>query len=146
MVMQRFENFWMAEKSITEDIFFERSVSHSDSYVFDDIEFVGNSCEGVIVSGDYNCKTGAMGVNFHLKGIGAIRRFDIGGSKHKNVGRYHEHYLTKDSDAYPVNNLPFAKNRDDLKGLTPVVLWAAICKEANISHTEVFKDPTEWCP
>jgi hypothetical protein len=146
MVKQRFEDFWKTDKSIIEDIFFSRSVGHTLTYIFKEVGFIGERCEGMYITGDYNCRTGGMAFNFYLKGVGAVRRFCLGGLRHGNAGHYHEHILQKDSDAYPANNLPFAIARNDLKGLEPEVAWRTICLEAKITHTGIFKDPTEWCP
>jgi len=99
MVKQRFWDFWQAGKSITEDIFFRPSSSHADIFVFDEVGFIGEACEGIYVAGDYNCRTGSISFNFYFEGIGAVRRFCLGGLAHRDAGRYHEHLLQKDSDA-----------------------------------------------
>lgn len=86
-----------------------------------------------------------MAVNFQIKGVGAIRRYCLGGLAHKDVGRYHEHIMQKESDVAPGSNLPFAIDRLDFVELTPKVAWLKICQEAKIAHTADFKDPEEWC-
>lgn len=145
MVMQRFNDFWAAEKSITDDVFFAASASHTDIYVFDRIRFVGENCEGFAINGNYNCRDGSMTFNFYIEGIGAVRRFDLGGSEHGSIGRYHEHILYREQDASPLYNLPHAVRREDLKGMEPLHAWLKICLEAHVTHTGLFKDPTEWC-
>lgn len=145
MVMQRFSDFWAAPKSINEIIFYRQNQAHTDAYLFDEVGFVGNHCDGVYITGNYNCRDGSMTVNFYLKGVGAVRRFCLGGPEHGDSGRFHEHILETDCDAYPENNLPYAISRPDMQGLEPEVAWRKICNEANISHTEVYNDPREWC-
>jgi hypothetical protein len=144
MVSQRFSDFWESEKSITEDIFFRPSAGHNEVYIFDEIGFVGESCEGMYVTGDYNCRTGSLAVNFQLRGVGAVHRYCLGGPIHKDSGRYHEHLIQNEKDVGSAN-LPYAVPRTDLVNLSPKVAWLTICKEAKIAHTGKFSDPEEWC-
>ena len=144
MVSQLFRDFWNAEKSITEDIHFKSNAGHSDIFIFEDVEFVGENCEGMHVTGDYNCRTGSMAFNFQLKGVGAVHRYCLGGPEHHHVGRFHEHIIQKESDVGPAN-LPYAVRRDDFEKLSPKVAWIKICQEAKIAHTGFFRDPEEWC-
>jgi hypothetical protein len=144
MVKQRFEDFWTADKSITEDIFFHPSKGHTDIFVFDEIGFSGEYCDEIYVTGDYNCRTGSMAFNFQLKGAGAVRRFCINGQVHGDSGRFHEHIIQKDSDVGPAN-LPHAVTRSDLEDLTAKLVWFKICEEAKIAHTGQFSNPEEWC-
>ena len=144
MVKQRFEDFWAAEKSITEDIFYGKS-AHVHIYTFKEVGFVGEHCDGMAVTGEYNCRTGGMTFNFYLKGFGAVKRFCLGNNRHGDAGRYHEHLIQKDADSNLASNLPYAISRDDLKQLEPEITWRKICTEGKIVHTGVFKDPQEWC-
>jgi hypothetical protein len=144
MVKQSFNDFWNSQKSIIEDVYFGKS-SHAHTYIFEGLGFVGEHCEGMRVTGEYDCRTGGMTFHFYQKGIGAVRRFCLGNNGHPGVGRYHEHILQKDSDALAPSNLPYAISRDDFKGLDPFVAWNKICTEGSIFHTGVFNDPREWC-
>jgi hypothetical protein len=145
MVTQRFADFWTSQKTINEAIFYRPNKSHSQVYLLEEVGFVGMDCEGIYVSGNYNCRDGSMTVNFYLKGVGSVRRFCLGGPDHGDAGRFHEHILEKDSDAYPENNLPYAIARPDMEGLDPEVAWRKICGEASVSHTDRYSDPREWC-
>lgn len=144
--MQRFKAFWEADKSITEDIHFKASKSHTDIFMFDDVSLIGPGCEGIVLNGDFNCRTGSMTVNFVMQGVGSVRRFCLGGAEHGDAGRNHEHVMREDADASPGSNLPHAIPRADLEKLSPDVVWREICREAKIGHTGRFRDPLEWCP
>jgi hypothetical protein len=67
----------------------------------------------------------------------------LGGDRHKDAGRFHEHSITSASCVR--RNLPFATERSDLEGLTPTETWKRICSEASISHTGIFYPPEVLC-
>jgi len=143
MFRHEFEAFWVVPKSLVEDIHFRAQKGHNDIYIFGGVELIGDLCAGILLNGDFNCRTGSLSLNFTLAGVGAIHRYCLGGPSHKDAGRYHEHFLQQPSD--PRVNLPYAVRRDDLVNLNSTAAWRKICEEANIAHAGTFHEPEGYC-
>ena len=112
-------------------------------FSFDDVEVLTEDFN-LRVNGTFSCRSGALAINFVVVGIGPVHRYCLGGSRHGDGGRYHQHIIQEEDDARL--NLPYAVRRDDLKDLSSEAAWQKICQESSITHTGEFFPPEELCP
>jgi hypothetical protein len=143
MNRQDFDALWIDGKSIVEDITFIASTGYTDVFSFDDIEILTPDVD-LRVSGTFSCRSGALAINFVVIGLGPVHRYCLGGNRHGESGRYHQHIIQKAEDSRL--NLPYAVPRDDLKDLSPEVAWQRICQESSITHSGRFFPPEVLCP
>ena len=144
MYQREYEDIWRSpDKCVNDDIAFAPRRGCINIFDFDGIEVINSTVEGLLIGGHYNCNTGAVTFNMHIRGVGAISRYCVGGTRHGDVGRYHQHSIRKDEDIR--RHLPHAVRRDDLRGLTARRVWETPCTEACITHVGTFFDPEEMC-
>ena len=144
MSPSEFRTLWnLRDKCVNEDIVFTPMRGFSDGFEVKPVPVLNTQTPNLLIGGSFNCKTRAVVYNFQLEGFGPICRYCAGGVKHPKVGRWHRHIYLRPGDV--ASNLPRAERRDDLKGLTPRAVWAKLCAEAGIVHTQKFFDPEVKC-
>ena len=114
----------------------------STPFFFEDVEVIGIE-QPIVLNGHFHCRTGYFSVNFVVPGVGPVRRYDLGGSIHNDVGRFHEHRIVTPDCVR--RQLPTAVRRDDMSGISTTDAWKLICAEAAITHTGTFFPPEVRC-
>jgi hypothetical protein len=130
-------------KTIASDIEFIPHKFSTSSLIFEQVEVSNSLGYELILNGSFVPAIPAIKFNFSIKSAGgSICRIEINGKLHREAGRTHKHDLRTEN--CPRKNLPFADARSDLdlSKQSASEIWAIICKEANIIHTGVFKDPS----
>lgn len=144
MTRTEFDILWAAPKSVVTDVVFKSKPSYGNVWVAENVEVVGDGCNGLHVCLTYDCVTQSLQCNFTYPPIGlAIHRYCVGATLHGDAGRYHQHHLLTAS--CPRKQLPSVTRRDDLCKKTAKELWNVICEESNITHTETFFEPEIKC-
>jgi hypothetical protein len=142
MNRQEFESLWNQDKSIIDDVVFVPRQGIPDSFEVENLEVIGENCEGLRVNMTYDCFAQSLVCNFTTN-AGAIHRYCIGTSVHGAAGRFHEHHI-RSKDCVR-QQLPHVVARNDMKDKTSRELWDTVCGEANISFTGVFFPPEAQC-
>jgi hypothetical protein len=144
MVRSEFDALWsLPDKCVNEDIVFIPHRSIPSVFVFEDVEVIHTSFDGLFINGTYHCKVGSIVYNFTLAGTGAITRYCLGSTEHGDSGRFHQH-LIRTEDCVR-RQLPFAIQRDDFRGLTALQAWNKLCGESGIAHVGMFFEPELMC-
>lgn len=142
MNRNEFLDLWKQQKSIVDEVRFERSRTYANVYEFEDVRVLADFPGEILVAGTYERLIGAVRYTFWIKGLGPIIRYCIGGTEHAGT-RFHQHELrTLDCSR---RNLPFTIPRDDMRGWTAKQVWYQVLKEGNITHTETFYEPEALC-
>lgn len=129
-------------KRITDDIIFRASASNGGNLTFENIPVENELGWDVIVNGTFKPDIPTVIYNFYVRSEGPICRICVNGNSHKPGGRTHKHELRQASDQRAGVNLPTVIARPELENLSPRKVWDILLKEANITHTGTFTDPT----
>lgn len=129
----------LPNKVISNDLTFTQTAS---PFIFRFDEKVFNALGyDVILTATYNDLLPSVVFNFRVVGNGAVCRYCVNGTVHKDEitgipTRTHKH--TPKQDGCFNNNLPVANNRTDLtiSNFSDVeLIWETVCAEANIQHS-----------
>lgn len=144
MVRSDIDALWsLADKCVNGDIVFVPHRSVPNVFSFERLEILNSMMDGVYMNGHFNCSVPCVTFNITIEGVGAVSRYCVGGPKHGNVGRFHQHSVRREDDIR--KQLPYAVRRDELRGLRAKRVWEVICSEANIVHVGTFFEPEEMC-
>ncbi len=143
MIRTEFESLRdMPNKIIRQDIRFVRRNALRPALEDDGIEIANTHGSDLRMNLCFNPETDSKTVNVYIKGIGAICRLDVDGTKHGDAGRSHKHALQ--NERCPDRNLPDdVICRDDLSGKSMREVFDEFCTIASISFDGTFYEPEE---
>jgi hypothetical protein len=129
----------LPNKLILGDIEFLPSKRNPRSQIADTIKIDNSLGYDLLLYGTYKPDIPTLTLNFVIRGVGPICRFDINGTIHGSAGRTHKHSLQ--NDTCPSLNLPTAKERldFDINKQTIENIWSQVCSEANLVHHGVIR-------
>jgi hypothetical protein len=130
----------LPNKIISQDIVFQPLRETSPNLTFEGIKVDNSLGWEVLLNGTYKPGQPAICFNFVAKGVGAFCRIEVNNTIHGDAGRTHKHDL-KGPDC-PRQGLRRAVARPDLEGKSPTEVWRILCRQANITHTGQFIDPS----
>lgn len=130
----------LPNKVIEKDLTFTQTVN-PDVFKSEEKVINGLGLE-VILTATYNDLLPSVVFNFRVIGNGAICRYCVNGTAHKDAitnipTRNHKHSPKEDRCFIPHINLPYARNRTDLSisDFSDIeAIWQTVCIEAKIQH------------